>query len=52
MITNQFRKIWLLLSINIINFKEILLIYLIFRRSRRNEQRLQNLYLALCKHSL
>ena len=30
MITNQFLKIWLL-SINIINFKEILLIFLILR---------------------
>ena len=51
MITNQFLKIWLL-SFNIINFKEILLIFLNLRRSRINEVRLQNLYLALCKHSL
>ena len=32
----QFLKIWLL-SVNIINFKEILLIFLILRRSRKNE---------------
>ena len=51
MITNQFLKIWLL-SVNIINFEEILLIFLILRPSRINEVRLQNLYLALCKHSL
>ena len=48
MITKQFLKIWLL-SVNIINFKEIL-IFLILRRSRINEVRLQNLFQALCKH--
>ena len=48
MITNQFLKIWLL-SVNIINFKEILLIFVILRLSRINEVRLLNLYLALCK---
>ena len=42
MITKQFLKIWLL-SVNIINFKEILLVILILRRSRINEERLQNL---------
>ena len=51
MITNQFLKIWLL-SVNIINFKKILLTFLILRYSRINGVRLQNLYLALCKHSL
>ena len=40
-----------LLSVNIIKFKEILLIFLIWRRSRINEVRLQNLYAALCKHN-
>ena len=44
-------EIWLL-YVNIINFKEILLIFLMWYRSRINEVRLQNLYLALCKHSL
>ena len=39
----QFLKIWLL-TVNIINFKEILLIFLILRRNRINEVRLQNLY--------
>ena len=48
--TKQFPKIWLS-SVNIINFKEILLIFLILRGSRLNEVRLQNLYLVLCKHS-
>ena len=51
MLTKQFLK-KKLLSVSIINFKEILLIFLILRRSRINEERLQNLYLALCKHSL
>ena len=51
MITKQFVKIWLL-SVNIINFKEILLIFLLLRRSRINEVRLQYLYPAICKHSL
>ena len=51
MITKQFLKIWLL-PVNIINFNEILLIFLILRRSRINEVRLQNLYLELCKHNL
>ena len=51
MITNQFLKIWLLF-VNIINVEEILLIFLILHRSRINEVRLQNLYLALYKHSL
>ena len=50
MITNKVLKIWLL-SVNIINFKEIL-IFLILRRDRINEVRLQIVYLALCKHSL
>ena len=36
-------KIWLL-SVNIINLKEILLMFLILRRSHMNEVRLQNLY--------
>ena len=36
MITNQFLKIWLL-SDNILHFIEILLIFLILRRSRMNE---------------
>ena len=44
-------KIWLL-SLNIINFKEILLQFFILRRSRIHKEILQNLYLALCKHSL
>ena len=44
MITNQFLKTWLLL-VSIINFKEIL-IFLILRRSRINEVRLENLCLA------
>ena len=44
MITKQFLKI-LLLSYNIINFKEIILIFLILRRIRINEIRLHNLYL-------
>ena len=48
-ITNQFLKIWLL-SVNIINFKGIL-IFLILHTSRINEVRLQNLYLALYKYS-
>ena len=43
-------EIWLL-SVNIINSKEIL-IFLILRLSRINKVRLQDLYLALCKHSL
>ena len=51
MITNKFLKIWLL-SVNIINFKEMLLIFLILLRCRINEVRLQNLYLVLCKHTL
>ena len=51
MLTKQFLNIWLL-SVNILNFKEILLIFLILRLSRVNEVRLHNLYLALCKHSL
>ena len=51
MITKQLLKIWLL-SVNIINFIEILLIFLILRSSRINEVRFQTLYLALCKHSL
>ena len=46
MITKQFLKIWLL-SVNIINFKEIILMLLMLRRSRINEVRLQNLYLGL-----
>ena len=46
MITNQFLKIWLL-SVNIINFKEILLIFFILSYSRINEVRLPNSYLAL-----
>ena len=50
MITKQF--LIFLLYVNIINFKEIILIFLILRRDRINEVRLQNLYLALCKHSL
>ena len=50
MIPKQFQKIWLLF-VNIINLKEIL-IFLILRRDRINEVRLQNLYLALCKHIL
>ena len=41
MITKQFLKIWLL-SVNIRNFKEILLIFLFLRRSRINEARFQN----------
>ena len=45
----QFLKIWLW-SVNIINFLKILLIFLILRRSRINEVRLENEYLALCKH--
>ena len=49
MITKQFLKIWLL-SVSIINFKEIL-IFLILRLSSINKERLQNLYLPLCKHS-
>ena len=48
---NKFLKIWLL-SIKIMNFKEILLIFLILRLSRINEVRLQNVYLELNKHSL
>ena len=51
MVTKLFLKIWLL-SVNIINFKEILLIFLILRRSSINEVRLQTLYPALGKHSL
>ena len=51
MITKQFMKIWLL-SVNIINFKEILLTFLILSRCRVNEVILENLYLSLCKHSL
>ena len=39
-----------LLSINIINLKEILLIFLILLLSRLNKVRLQLLYPALCKH--
>ena len=42
----------LVVVVNIIKYKEILLIFLILRRSRINEVRLRNLYLALCKHSL
>ena len=49
MITNQFLNIWLL-SVNIINFKEIL--FLILRRSRINEVRLQNLHQDLSEHNL
>ena len=41
----QFLIIWLL-SVNIINFKERV-IFFILRRTRINEVRLQNLYLAL-----
>ena len=44
MIRKQFLKVWLLF-VKIINFKDILLIFLILRRSRINEVRLQNLYL-------
>ena len=47
----QFLKIWLV-YVNIINIKELILTFLILRHSRKNEVRLQNLYLALCKHSL
>ena len=43
MITRQFLIIWLLF-VNIISFKEILVIFLILRRSSINEVRLQNLY--------
>ena len=46
MIAKQFLKISLL-SVNIKNFKEILLIILILHRSRINEIRLQNLYQSL-----
>ena len=49
MMTNQFPKIWLL-SVKIINFKEILLLFLSLRLSRINEVRLQNLYPSICKH--
>ena len=42
----------LYIIINIIKFKEILLIFLILRLSRINKVRLQNLYIELCKHSL
>ena len=41
-----------LVIVRIRNIKEILLLFLILRRSRINEVRRQNLYLALCKHSL
>ena len=51
MITKQFLKIWLL-HINIKNFKNILLIFLVLRRSRINEVRLQNLYIEHGKHGL
>ena len=47
MISNQFLKI-LMFSVNILNFKEMLFIFLILRRSCINEVRLDNLYLALC----
>ena len=42
----------LLLYVNIINFKNILLIFQILRRGRINEVRLQNLSTAHCKHIL
>ena len=51
MITKQFLKISVLF-VNIINFNEIVLIFLILRPILINEARLQNLYPALCKHSL
>ena len=51
MIPKQLLKICLL-YVNIINFKKILFIFLILIRSRINEVRLQNLYLAFCKHIL